>query len=139
MDDLVEIIGYFDTNIYLLENSNCFDVPVSQIMLSFNRKLENSDEFVEYIPQFNEFSPDTFIHSILKKYILNNWDNKTIAMYGANVSKATLPVVYVDFIPTFENISMFIFKTLEPIYKTYNLILSEVYILNKETNFKIII
>lgn len=132
MNNFLTVNGYFNTEIYRLENNGCPDSFVNQIKLRFEKRLCTDGKYVEFITPPGDFAPDSTVLNILNKYILNIWNYKTIAKYGTNTDNATLPVVFVNFAPSVENMSIYIFKKLKPIYENYNIYLKSVSVLDQQ-------
>lgn len=108
----------FDTAIYRVNPDGCPGLVIPYIGLKFyNRTPYNEKGF---IGGNGDFAADSTIINIFDSYVGCRWSYKTLAQTGSNISKSNTPVVYVEFAPSIENISIYLYNLLQPVYMANN-------------------
>lgn len=108
----------FNTAIYRVNPDGCPGLVIPYIGLKFYNCTAYNEK--GYIGGNGDFASDSIIIDIFDSYVDSRWSYKTLAQIGTNTSKANTAIAYVEFVPSIENISIYLYNLLQPIYMANN-------------------
>lgn len=100
-------------------------LEVQNISLKFaNMKKVNGNGYINGDGSFADYEK---VFGVFDRQF-GQWDNTTLAKEGTDTTKANSKVVFLPFAPSSENLSVYIFKTLKPLYNQMGVNLRNVYV-----------